>query len=395
MDISTLFPESIRIAHILPTVTIGGLWRHACDLATFAPETIDLRFVEIFRGVGGQPTTVPNAEVFSLNRRLSEYKDINSISVQLTEFLRDGAFDLVHTHHYFSDIYAIPVAREVGIKSVVRTVHGIFQTTADDGFSNTSSRVDWTSSEIHQQLSLEPHCQLTITVSNDLQRKLLSYGFAPGKIRVLPNAIDTTHFSPSSRSADTLTQSKPWSQDNNIVLGFIGRFEPVKNPLFTLKLFDHLCETFPNIILLLVGSGRLLPEIQQYCANRSHRNIFLEPHTLDVRRYLNYIDILLLPSYSEGCPYILLESMAMGVPAVASAVGGITEIISDGVDGFTYSPDCLPEAAAKVSRLITSTVLRRSFSTVAQKKVFEEYNVRKRVPALIKIYRQIMTSLSC
>jgi len=143
--------------------------------------------------------------------------------------------------------------------------------------------------------------------------------------------------------------------ERNDIVGFIGRMSYEKGVHNFVYSIPYLLEQRPDLHFLVCGDGPLKGEIQSFLdnnrVNKRARLVGWIEHE-ELPEYLNRLKLLILPSYSEGLPNIVLEAMACGTPVLAIAVGAISDIIKDGETGFIMednSPDCI---ARNVNRAI-------------------------------------------
>jgi len=138
-------------------------------------------------------------------------------------------------------------------------------------------------------------------------------------------------------------------QDRNYDIGYIGRFEEVKNVRSFVKSVPHLLKKDENLNIFLGGDGNQKEEVLDFIEKKNlQENIHYEgwiDHE-DLPQYLNDIKLLVIPSYSEGLPNIMLEAMACGTPVLISPVGAVPDIVEDGKNGFILE-DNSPEGIAK------------------------------------------------
>lgn len=150
-----------------------------------------------------------------------------------------------------------------------------------------------------------------------------------------------------------LRVEKPLVKRDRLV-GYIGRLGQEKGVWNLLQAVPILLERGDNLMFLIGGDGPLRRSIREYLksANLNNRVEFIGwiPHS-DLSRYLNELRLLVLPSYTEGMPNIVLEAMACGTPVLATSVGAIPDIIKDGETGFIMednSPDCIAKNISRV-----------------------------------------------
>lgn len=186
-----------------------------------------------------------------------------------------------------------------------------------------------------------------IAVSEDLKRQLIELGIASNKIDVIRRGVDANAFYPASRSEarDVLGLS----HDAKIAV-WVGRLTPVKGVAVLLEAAALVSAQQVDFQLYLIGSGELAGPLQAEAARlgieKQVRFVgpINDPATL--ANWYRSANVTVLPSLSEGIPNVLLESKACGTPFVASRVGGIPEIVDDGVDRLAPPGDAKALAAA-------------------------------------------------
>jgi len=148
------------------------------------------------------------------------------------------------------------------------------------------------------------------------------------RIAVVESGIDLEHYTPRS--------SGPARDD--LVLGYIGRMSPEKNPLGFVKLAEQLAPDHPGVSFVLFGEGGMTDEVKaRIAASGLDDRIRFEGYFDDVRDGLASIDALVVPSLVDGRPNIIMEANAFGRPVLATAVGGIPELIDNGRNGHLIS----------------------------------------------------------
>ncbi|MDF2781518.1 MAG: gumH [Geminicoccaceae bacterium] len=176
-------------------------------------------------------------------------------------------------------------------------------------------------------------------------------------------------------------------------LGFLGRLVEQKNPLLLLDVLDAL--RGEGFRLAIIGDGPLAEEMRQRAAALalSERVEFTGslPRAQALER-LRAVDVLLMPSLWEGMPLAALEAMAMGVPVVASAVGGLKEIIEDGRSGFLVEGRDPGPYAAAIRRLIADPAERAGLVARAREVVAERFAWTAAQEAYLDLYRAALAS---
>lgn len=167
------------------------------------------------------------------------------------------------------------------------------------------------------------------TVSNTHLAKRLHSHFARSELVVIPNI----YFPPKGRSEDP-AEIEPRLERDALVWGYVGRLEAQKNLSLLLRAFTEHAKTFPGARLHIVGDGPERQALESLCHQlgiASHVNFLGHAH--DVQAELDLMDAFIMTSLREGMPNALIEAMAAGLPAVATAVGEVPDMISSGHTG--------------------------------------------------------------
>ena len=216
---------------------------------------------------------------------------------------------------------------------------------------------------------------------NFLVQKL---GYAPSRVSVIHNGIDTSLFSPSSRKPDP----------DSIVVGTIGRLDAQKNQGVLLKAMAAL-RHIPRLRCVIVGEGpargRLQAQIRRLGLGRS---VELTGESRDPVRCLASFDIFTLPSLWEGLPNALLEAMACGLAVVASQVDGVAEVVTSGQDGLLVPPADAAALAQSIARLVEDAGLRRRLGSAARERVLKDFSLPAMIAGYTAAYRVILARRS-
>lgn len=210
--------------------------------------------------------------------------------------------------------------------------------------------------------------------------------FYSDKIVVIPNGVDSRFF-----SSETVKTEKDLLVRE---LLFVGRLDPVKGISFLLHAVALIKKKYPDVHLTIIGDGKekktLLKLIERL--NISNNIIFLGAISHErIHYHMNRSKIFILPSLSEGFPLAILEAMAAGLPIIASSIGGIIEIIDDGLNGFLVEPKNPEDIAEKVIYLFQNEHIWQKISLNCRKKA-GDYSWNSVVESLIEIYEDIVYS---
>ena len=233
-----------------------------------------------------------------------------------------------------------------------------------------------------------------LTVSEPFRDELVSHGVRRERIEIVHNAIRPDWGSRDSAATETpaLRQGLGIPAGRKVVL-IVGRLSKEKDHLTLIRALSRL-QSRLDFHLLIVGEGPNRSSIEQEIARLGlAEHVTLTGHQPSAEPYYRIADLAVLSSLSEGSPNALLEAMAAGVPVVATAVGGIPEIVHDGESALLVRPSDLEGMGAAIARLLID---EPSFALQLAERsrilIRERHTPEGRVRKLIGIYRSVAAS---
>ena len=166
----------------------------------------------------------------------------------------------------------------------------------------------------------------------------------------------------------------------NFWIGTIGEFTKNKGHKFLIEAAAGLAKKHPEIKFIIIGHRG---EEKRYSLQN---NVFLVDNQPDAAKYLKAFDIFILPSLKEGLPYALLEAGLAGLPAIATDVSGIPEIITDQQEGILIKPADVREIIRAVEKLTADGNLRRTFAENLRQKIISEFSFEKQLSKTVSLY---------
>jgi len=214
---------------------------------------------------------------------------------------------------------------------------------------------------------------------------LVEAGEQPEKVLQVPSGVDLQAFRPFGKSARILDDLG--IAPDSFIAGFSGRLSEEKDPEAFLKI-ARACHDDARLVFLMTGAGPLAEQVEQrierMAIGDSLRFLGQVEH---VREYMATYDVLILPSRFDGRPVAVLESLALGVPVIASRVGALPELIQDGVTGFLCEPGDVRAFAERVRWLSAHPEEHRRMKAAARafaesaldaRQMFERYEAAVR-----------------
>ncbi len=321
-----------RILHLIGGEIVGGAEQHVLNLLTgldikrFSPFLICLTkgsFASLAQEKGILTTTFPMRHPLDL-----------TLLPGLIKWVREQNISLVHTHGSRANLLGRLSAKFLGIPCI-STYHSSL---AHDYLSPWSARL----SIIIDKLTL-PLTLGIITISEHLNREVKARGGQ--RLKTIYNGYPQLTFSEPSRQRQHFRQS--WNIPSEAsVIGTIARLHPTKGHHYLIQAAARLKSRLPNLHLLLIGDGPLSQRLEEELKNENI-NYTLTGYLPQAYEALPAMDLFVLSSLSEGMGLVLLEAMQAHIPIVASAVGGIPELIRDSIDGLLVqaaAPDALEDA---------------------------------------------------
>ena len=334
----------MKILQVIPYFCFGGA-ETMCENLTYALKKMghEVTVVSLYaeRTPISQRMEAAGVEICYLDKKLG--LDISMVS-KLAKIMKKACPDVVHTH---LDVikYAVAAAKLAGIKKCVHTVHNVADKEAE-------GRVQKIINTIYFKLGWST----PVALSPEVQGSILSfYGLKKDQVPVVYNGIDLSRCAPKETyHADAIT------------LVHIGRFNEQKNHEGLLKAFQKIRQRYPDCSLNLLGDGELRESMESLAKELGiAENIRFLGSQSNVHPYLQSADIFLLPSRYEGMPMTIIEAMGTGLPIVASAVGGVPDMITNEESGLLVPCDADAVSEA-VLRLMADEKLREKLGRKAK-----------------------------
>jgi glycosyltransferase involved in cell wall biosynthesis len=283
--------------------------------------------------------------------------------------------DVVHTHMYRAEVVGTQAAAllEAAGKSrpyVVSTVH---------------------SSRVRSDEDRDLVCRLTsqmdhlIAVSRAIVQKIEDEGREGAPVTLIYNGVDLTRYAEPD-VCGTLHEEFP-IPDGSPIVGVVARLEPEKGHATLLEAWPAVVAAVPVAHLLIVGEGSTRPALEaQVEALGIGASVTFAGSRDDVPAVTAALDIAVLPSYREAQGLSILEAMALSRPVIASAVGGIPEMIEDGRTGLLVQPHDAEALTTSIVRLLKDHPFADTLAKAAQNLVHDRFCVELMVRAIESIY---------
>ncbi len=314
---------------------------------------------------------------------LDESKD-NFIQLRrkIVEILGGANIDIIHSHRYKENVLAALVKNRCGIKCLVQTIHGISESSR--GFAMYKARAY---TAVNRSFT-KRYFDKIITVSNDIEQRLQK-NLPPSRLITIHNAIDPQAIKPA-KTTDAIRRE--FNIDNNTpLIGSTGRMVPVKAYDLFLKMAQVILENRPDVRFMLVGDGPLRQSLQELSVRlKIADKVIFAGFRDDIMDVMNAFDIFVISSYHEGVPMALLEVMSLKKAIISTAVGGIVEVIEDGVSGLLVKPNSVVALAEVCIEVLNNSELKSTLEDGARTRIEEEFNIDGQSKKILELYRELV-----
>ena len=290
----------------------------------------------------------------------------------LAAWLRREEIDLVHAHMYRAEVIGTRAAVAAGVPVIAATVH--------------SSRVR-SPEDVAMLASLTPMMDRLIVPSEAIAHKVRCEGREGARFAIIPNGVDLSRFA-APAPPSTVRGDFGIPADAPLV-GVVARLAPEKGHRFLLAAWPAILDAAPDAWLLVVGEGSEADALRAQAASLGRSvagRVAFTGRREDISALTAELSVAVLPSLREAQGISILEAMARRVPVVASAVGGIPEVITSGVDGVLVDPADSQVLAAAVAHLLTDPDHRRRIGEAGYRTVAQRYSIDAQVRRIEDVY---------
>ena len=351
------------IVHVVPSFGFGGMEKIICAVI----ESTANQHEHAILSLDGCPSALKWMKHTQV--QLIPFRKPNSrraFFLALYSTLRQFQPELLMTYNWGATD-AIWLGRLAGISNFIHSEHGF---NVDESISMARRR-DLIRFIVYRLVSK------VIVVSHDLEDLLHKrFWLSEMLVRRIPNGVDTSYYSPDSDRRQQMRQSLGY-QESDLVIGFSGRLDPIKNVDLLLDIFQSSNPQDYPFRLLVVGDGPDRVRLEGLCQTAG-----VDPYVrfvgqqTEVLPYLRAMDVFLLTSLREQMPLTVLEAMAVGIPVIATRVGELPYIIDDGADGFSQELTAPVELFVKALRSLLCSSERKRLGDAARKKVAQHFQLR-------------------
>ncbi len=306
--------------------------------------------------------------------------------LQLRRLLKKNRIQVLHTHDDKTLLYGVALRLLSPRLRIMHTCHSH----AVYGRNTFASSKEWYKFKIRKKILLllmKCHHKPVLTVSENTRQRLIGGGHKPADVQVLHNGIDLQQW--SKQDAQPVLRKELGLAGNQLLVGTVARITYDKDLPTFFAVAQKVVAEIPEAVFVIVGDGygdeleRARVEIDQMGLSDVVR---LTGHRNDLKDIYTSFDLFLMTSLTEGLPNTVLEAMALELPVVSTNVGGLPELVEEGVSGLLASVGNVDALSGAVTQLLSDEKQRKQFAQAARKRIELNFDFSNRVKGMEDLY---------
>lgn len=307
----------------------------------------------------------------------------------LIRIFRNEKPQIIHVNFYVpcTCVWAVLAAKIVGIPYIIGTVHSTVLTTTNIPFVRFFKKAI--------VLLIYHFVDLFITVSDKSKEELcLNYKIRNKNVMVIYNGIDFMEYNYIDAEKVYYEKARLGLKENTKVVGVVSRLVKNKGIEVFISSIPDILKDFPNARFLIVGEGDLFDRLKDLTIALGVKDeVFLTGYKEDIKMMLALIDIFVVSSLHESFPLNVMEAMAAKLPVVATNVGGIPELVDDGVTGILIPPNNPKILSREICKLLKDPSKYKEMGQWGRDRVGKYFSSNEMIENTEKIYDKLLTSL--
>jgi L-malate glycosyltransferase len=361
----------LRICHVISGDLWAGAEVMAFHLLCALNQTpgIDIYVILLNKGKLSEELEKQGIQTFILDEKHRSFVEIAVIAIGI---LKKWKPHVIHSHRYKENILSYIISITLRKRAaLISTQHGMPEHVG--ARTNILERLK--SFTNFKLLSNKFH--KTVAVSSDIKEMLSqNYRFQNNKLETIHNGVPVPESYKYSRT------------DEVFVVGSAGRFFPVKDFPFMVEVAKEVNKNTDKIRFEIAGEGPMQNDIRGLIRKyRLEKTFKLRGFVNEMENFYKKLDVYMNTSLHEGIPMSVLEAMANGIIPIASSVGGLKEIIKDGVDGYLIDVRSPQEFSEKCIALFKNRPLQREMGLAAREKIVSQFSIKRMASSYLELYK--------
>ncbi len=335
---------------------------------TWRPSLPEPKFFDDVRSQGKDVQLLRQNRIFDL-----------SLLPQIQKVITSTQTNILQTHGYKPTILGYFSKRKLGLPWVA-FIHG-------DTSENLKVRCYF-----YLEKLLARRADAVVTVSEAMRQDLLNKKVQPQKVYTVRNAIDPKAFPRGSTDEDTADLRKQHNFEAGCQLvGVVGRLSPEKGHAWFLDAFRLVLKKISKVKAVFLGTGPEETRLHTLCkASGLEDKVLFAGFQPDISSWYPLLDVVVMPSLSEGLPNVAMEVMLFSKPVLATNVGGVPEVVEDSVNGRLVPAGDRAAMAEALVHLLSNHSLMADYGHNGRKKILQEFSPDVRAEQMTQVYEDIL-----
>lgn len=370
---------SLKVLHLISGGDTGGAKTHIFSLMEGLKGKLDAKIICFI-----EDTFYADAKAAGIDIEVLPQKNRGDMSVvnKIADIVRDEYYDIVHCHGARANTIAIFLKPRIDVP-MVTTIHSDYLLDFKDNF--------------YKDLIFTPintfalkRFDYYIAVTENFKSMLVGRGFDDEKIFTLYNGINMDS-DPWVIVKEDFLKRYDVDTDGKFLVGQVARLDKVKNIDMTIRAAKELSKIRKDILFLIAGDGEELKGLKKLAKDLDVEDmvVFLG-FVKENLSFFNAIDLNILTSVSESFPYVILEASKMRKATVSTSVGGISEMIRDGQDGYLVPSNDHKALAEKINFLAENPNVAKDMGKSTYQRVKESFSTEAMANRQFEIYEEIL-----
>lgn len=369
----------MQVLHIIDS---GGMYGAEVMLLNLVREQLVLGIKPVIASIGskGCGEKAIEKEAYRQNIDVQPFRMLpgpNYIGAKrVLQYAQAIGCNLLHSHGYKGNILFGFMPKMVRRLPLITTVHG---------WTSTSGLYRIRIYEWLDAISLR-YMDAVVLVNRGMLQHPKFGNFDSGNVHVINNGIAI-----KKEKNDIPCDIHKWLTGAGVKIVAVGRLSPEKGFANLLEAMSIVVKQGANVHLTLLGEGGLRQELERQVVHLGLEDRVVMPGFIEnASELFHRFDLLVMPSLTEGLPITILEAMRAQVPIIASAVGGIPNILEDGVNGILVQPGKVEELSAAMNKLVASLSLREQFAEKSYFLFKQNYSASQMALAYRQLYLDLV-----
>lgn len=368
----------MKVLHLIGGGDVGGAKSHVLSLVKELGKHIEVKLISFRPG-----PFADDAKAMGINVEVVKTGSIVKDVKRVLEIINTEGYEILHSHGAKANMISVIAKRFMRLPTVT-TVHSDYRL---DYLQSIFKRLSF---GVINTVALR-FIDYYIGVSKNFKEMLVKRKFDPELIFTVYNGIDfDTPVQEYSKSDFLKKYNLTNINEDDIIVGILARLDPVKGLGVFLNAAKLVLKRHPGVKFVIAGDGKERKSLEKKAVSLGIRkSVYFLGHINDPYNCINALDINLLTSLSESFPYVILEGARLKKATISSNVGGISDLIESGNNGFLFNPGDHRTLADYITLLVENDSLRKEMGEKLFEKSFAQFSLRNMCKTQLEIYNAI------